>query len=60
MRPDEGFDQLQFSELLSALATVSGQVSIFRSVINTLGQTSSRRVLRIELNKRNLVLIVVI
>jgi len=57
MRPVEG---LQFCELLSALAAVSGQFKIFRSAINTLGQTSSRRVLRIELNKRNLVLIIVI
>jgi len=44
MRP-EGFDQLQFSELLSALATVFRQFRIFRSARNTLGQTSSRRVL---------------
>jgi len=30
MRPVEGFDQLQYSEILSALATVSGQLSILQ------------------------------
>jgi len=59
MRPVEGFDQLQLSETHFSAGNSIGQFTIIQNAINT-RETSSRRVLEIEVNRRKWVLTIVI
>jgi len=56
MRSAEGFDQLKLAEtpFSAGSSRLSGQFSITQSAIIMLGQTSSIRVLRIELHIKDL------